>query len=303
MPTPSPRQARSQHARQSAIAVSAGLAIADLFNRGAGWDQILSVLAQYQLAAATSALQAIAGWAGGGSTPLVSARSFAGVTSGGYPISEPLVATIDATFAAPVEALPAPWWDEASAFIDQITRVIEGQVKDAGRSAAQTEIVARPDWQNYVRLLTPPSCKRCVLLAGRVYRDLDGFSRHPPTCDCIHVPVQDWEEAHDRGLVSSPQEAFEQGMIRDLTVAETAAITDGADLSTVINSSSGLYTADVFGRRVKATTYGTTKRSVWRRQNPSRLIRLRPESIYRIAAGDRAEAIRLLRLYGFLTTT
>jgi hypothetical protein len=31
----------------------------------------------------------------------------------------------------------------------------------------------------YIRLLTPPSCARCVILAGRFYRWSDGFKRHP----------------------------------------------------------------------------------------------------------------------------
>ena len=300
MPTPTPQQARSQQARQTAFAVAAASAIARLFRLRRGWPEILNTLAQYQLAAATDAASAIARWAESDAM-LIDPRLFAGVSSAGFPISEPLVATIDAKVPAPIEALPAAWWEDADLFMADLTRVIEGQIRDAARSAAQAELVARPDWQNYVRLLTPPSCKRCVILAGRIYRDLEGFSRHPPTCDCIHVPVQDWEEAHDKGLVSSPMEAFEKGQIRDLTEAERKAIEDGADIGQVINSSSGIYTADLFGRRVKGTTYGTTKRAAWRRANPSRLVRLRPESIYRYADGDREIVLRLLRLYGYLT--
>lgn len=301
MPTPTPQQARKQQARQTAIAVAASAAVVRLFGLRRGWAEILNTVAQYQLAAARDAATAMARWADS-DVPLVDPRPFAGVSSAGFPISEPLVAVIDAKVPAPVEPLPAAWWDDAEAFMADVARVIEGQVKDAARSAAQAELVARPDWQNYVRLLVPPSCKRCVVLAGRIYRDLEGFSRHPPTCDCIHVPVQDWEEAHDKGLVSSPMEAFEKGHIRDLTIAESQAIEDGADIFQVINSSRDMYTADVFGRRVKATRFGTTKRSAWRRANPSRLVRLRPESIYRYADGDRAEVLRLLRLYGYLLT-
>jgi len=62
-----------------------------------------------------------------------------------------------------------------------------------------------------------------------------------------------------------------------------------------------MVTADVLGHRVKATTEGTTKRAEWRRANPTRLVRLRPESIYKYAK-DREDAIRLLRLYGYLTS-
>jgi len=230
----------------------------------------------------------------------VNPSAFAGVSSAGFPISEPLVATIDRYVPAPPEALPEPWWDDVTSFMAAVEQLVESEIQDAGRSAAQVEINAAPDWQNYVRVLVPPSCKRCVVLAGRIYRDLEGFERHPK-CDCVHWPVQDWEQAHDAGLVSSPQEAFDKGLIRDLTAAETQAIKDGADITKVINSSRGIRTADLFGRRVRVTTYGTTRRSAWRKANPTLLVRLRPESIYRIADGDAVEALRLLRLYGYIT--
>lgn len=298
MAQPNLQQARSHHARQAAIAAAAVRVIGGLFRRRRPWGEILSSLATYQLASATKSVETMA--AVTGQEAVVAPAVFAGVSSAGFPISEPLIATIDRFVPAPAEALPEAWWDDAREFMDAVEQLIESEVQDAGRSAAGAELTTAPDWQNYVRVLVPPSCKRCVVLAGRIYRDLEGFERHPQ-CDCVHWPVQDWEEAHDAGLVSSPMEAFEKGQIRDLTEAETQAITDGADITRVINSSTGIYTADIFGRRVKATRYGTTKRGAWRKANPTRLVRLRPESIYRIANGDRAEALRLLRLYGYIT--
>lgn len=290
------QQALSHHARQAAIAASAVAAVRRLFEKRAPWGRILSTFASYQYASAMAATQTIAGLAGG--RPQIDVRLFAGVSSAGFPISEPLVATIDRHAPAPLEPLPAAWWDDASAFMADVAQLIESEVQDAGRSAFQAELVAGPTWQNYVRVLRPPSCKRCVVLAGRIYRDLEGFKRHPQ-CDCVHWPVQDWEQAHDEGLVSSPREAFEKGQIRDLTQRERQAIEDGADITKVINSSRGIYTADIFGRRVKATREATTRRAAWRRANPSLPVRLRPEAIYRIAK-DREDAIRLLRLYGYL---
>lgn len=292
------QQAYSHHARQAAIAAAAVAAIRKLFERNAGWGDILSTFAAYQFAAATAASNTMAGLAG--TTPQAVPSLFAGSSSAGFPLSEPLVATIDRIVPAPVEPLPQQWWDDAAVFMAEVEQLIESEIQDAARSAFQAELNAAPDWQNYVRVLVPPSCKRCVVLAGRIYRDNEGFERHPK-CDCVHWPVQDWNEAHDLGLVSSPQEAFDKGIIRDLTAAETKAIEDGADITTVINSSSGIYTADLFGRRVKATRYGTTKRSAWRKANPSRLVRLRPEAIYKIAE-DHADLLRMLRLYGYLTS-
>jgi hypothetical protein len=58
-------------------------------------------------------------------------------------------------------------------------------------------------------------------------------------------------------------------------------------------------TVDIFRRTVKATLEGTTRRSEWRRKHPNLPIRLRPESIYEHAT-DHADAIRLLRLYGYI---
>lgn len=299
MASSSLQQARSHHARQAAIAASAVTAVRRLFRRRRSLVEVLASISAYQFASATTASESIAA-ATGGRRPVTNPIRFAGVSSAGFPVSEPLIATIDRYVPAPAEALPEVWWDDVESFMAAVEQLVESEVQDAGRSAAQVELNAAPDWQNYVRVLVPPSCKRCVVLAGRIYRDLEGFERHPK-CDCVHWPVQDWEEAHDAGLVSSPQEAFDRGMIRDLTEAERQAILDGSDITKVINSSAGIRTADLFGRRVKVTTYGTTRRSAWRRANPTLLVRLRPESIYRIADGDPAEAIRLLRLYGYIT--
>lgn len=229
-----------------------------------------------------------------------------GISSHGFPIAEPIVATIDRHIAAPVAPLPDVWWrpEDVATFLADIEQLVASEVADAGRTASQTEFVARPDWQNYVRMLNPPSCPRCAILAGRIYRDLDAFQRHPG-CDCVMVPVRDWESAHDAGLVVSARDAFEQGQIRGLSKADEQAIRDGADISQVVNAAQGTATADVFGRRAKTTTSSTTKRAAWRRANPTRLVRLRPEAIYQIVdaeyGGDHEQAVRLLRIYGYIT--
>lgn len=275
--------------------------------------EVVATVAAYQLASATASIRAVAGMAGD-PTPLTNPRPFTGVSSAGFPISEPIIATIDAIVPAPVEPLPDAWWDDARTFMAQIEQLVESEVQDAGRTAAQVEFVSRPDWQNYVRMLQPPSCARCAILAGRVYRDLEAFDRHPQ-CDCVMVPVQDWEAAHDAGLVSSPEAAFEKGQIRGLSKSDQRAIRDGANLTEVVNAGQGIssvrgstpsQTIDLFGRRTKITTYGTTRRARWRKANPTRLVRLRPEAIYRIAdeeyGRDPEQVRRLLRLYGYITT-
>lgn len=299
MARPDAAQARRHYADQAAIAGRAGATLGRLVADRSAWADILPRLAAYQLAAATGAVQAMADV--DGTNPRVNPQVFAGVSSAGFPVSEPLVAAIDYAVPAPVETLPAPWWPgtEREQVQAVAERVIQGLVKDAGRGAFQAELVASHH-DRYVRVLTPPSCQRCAVLAGRIYKSRDPFNRHP-TCDCQHWPADSWQDAHDAGLVSSPQEAYANGHIRDLTAAQTKAIEAGADINKVINANQGMYTStsELFGHRVRTTSYGTTKRSQWRKQNPSRLVRLTPESIYGIAKDD-ADAVRLLGVYGYL---
>lgn len=298
MPTPTLQQARRQYDGQRAILAGALLAIRQLFSRNAkpSIPEIAATAARYQVAAATLSTASVAGYVD--DRPKTAAQAFLGVSSFGFALTEPIIATIDQQVPAPPEALPAPWWGDATAFMASVERLLLSEIADAGRSASQVEFVSRPEWTNYVRMLTPPSCGRCVILAGRIYRDLEAFARHPQ-CDCVMVPVQDWESAHDAGLVSSPHQAFDAGQVTGLSEADTKAIEDGADIFKVVNATRGITRPTVFGRRVNATTEGTTKRAQWRKANPSRLVRLRPESIYEIAT-DRADAIRLLSLYGYL---
>lgn len=268
-----------------------------MFRSGVPLPQILGAVAAYQLASAQAGSEHVAGFAGAPEA-LTAAGAFAGVSSYGFPISEPIIATIDRFVPAPVAPVPDNWWGKSLSFLDSVEQLIASEVLDAGRTASQVEFGTRPDWTNYVRMLVGTSCPRCAILAGRIYRDLKAFDRHPQD-DCIMVPVDSWQDAHDAGYVSSPQEAFDQGRIHGLSEADAKAIADGADISQVVNAAQGMTTANVFGHKVKATTQSTTKRAAWRKANPTRLVRLRPESIYRFAK-DREDARRLLALYGYI---
>lgn len=308
MSTPTLAQARSQQYRQKAVAAAAVVAVRRLFDGGQTprVEDIARTASGYQWASAALASRMIAQYAGD-PVPISVPTAYAGVSSYGFPLTEPIVATIDAKVPAPAEAVPSPWWEDAAAFMADVEQLILSEVADAGRTASQTEFVGRPEWQNYVRMLQLPSCPRCAILAGRVYRDLEAFDRHPG-CDCVMVPVQDWQAAHDAGLVSSFDEAFANDQIRGLSKADADAIRDGATPHEVVNATRGLNApgitaalrTEVFARKVKATTEGTTKRAAWRKKNPTRLVRLRPESIYEFAK-DREDAIRLLKLYGYIT--
>lgn len=289
MPTRS--QALSHYRAQQRVTLRAVQAIRAVFRRSPTVEPIARVVSAYQVASATTSATTIASFADS-AVPLARPAAFAGYTAAGFPLSDPLATILDRV-NADIE-------DAAAKVLADLDRFVASEVAEAGRSASQVEFVARPDWTNYVRLLNPPSCARCAILAGRVYRDLDAFQRHP-LCDCVMVPVTDWQEAHDEGLISSAQDLFESGDLRGLSQADAQAVSDGADIAQVVNAQSGMATADLFSQgRMKVTTTGTTKRAAWRKANPNRPYRLRPEAIYALAKGDRAEAIRLLRLYGYL---
>lgn len=319
MATPTQAQASNHQQRQALIAAAGAAAVRRLLEQKAPWPDVAATFASYQLAAVLAAIRTMAGWAS--STPLTDPTAFTGVSSAGFPAIEPLIATIDRFEPAPPEALPDAWWDDAKAFMQSAEQLIASEIADAGRTASQVEMVGQ-GWTNYIRMLKTPSCDRCTILAGRMYRDLEAFDRHPG-CDCVMVPVDDAEAARARGLISDPEEAFEKGLVGgyrtdedgaktfvpSLSKADRRAIADGADPATVVNARragirapagiTNALTVDLFGRQVKATLLGTTKRAQWRKQNPTRLVRLRPESIYQFAV-DREDALRLLRLYGYL---
>lgn len=182
------------------------------------------------------------------------------------------------------------------------------QVADAGRTAAGLDTFARPK-VGYVRMLNPPSCSRCSVLAGRFYRNNEGFQRHP-RCDCVHVPTTRAEAAESEGLVHDPYAYFESlsESAQDKTFgkAQAQAIRDGADLFQVVNARRGMSYAGVSsdgsrrGQKVASdfTREGTTRRALWGGANPKGK-RLTPDAIY--AQGLPREAtLDLLAKHGYL---
>lgn len=105
-------------------------------------------------------------------------------------------------------------------------------------------------------------------------------------CDCIGIPSS---ESLAGDLTTDTGAAF-RGMARpeqDQVFGKDGAqaIRDGADPARVVNARRGMVTAD--GRLYTTEAAG-------------RRPRLMPEQIYREASGDRTEAVRLLKLHGYL---
>lgn len=221
----------------------------------------------------------------------ITAASFGGTATDGRPL-ESLFSQAQSLFALGV--------------------MIATQVQDAARQAAATSIAARPEI-GYVRMLSPPSCERCVVQAGKYFRFNEGFLRHPK-CDCRHVPTLE-NVAGD--LTTDPDEYFasltreEQDSTFGKSGAE--AIRLGANVGQVVNArrvTAGMSFAQVPAIKRDArgnlyTTEGTTRRAVayqqqrGLRRNGDVQMRLMPESIL-MRAKDREDAQRLLRLYGFI---
>lgn len=210
----------------------------------------------------------------------VQPAGFAGWASDGRPLDSLLRgAVVRVKESAAAGVVPARAMRAGRDFLDL---AVATQVQDAGRQAVSAGMVARPDVAGYVRMVNPPACQRCAILAGRWYRVNEGFLRHP-RCDCRHVPSS---ERLASGLMDDPNELARSGGIKDLTAAQRAALEEGADLGRLVNAyrrdtRSGLGLTDGKGARGRR--------------------RLTPEGIYQRAGDDRAEMVRLLRVNGYLT--
>lgn len=224
----------------------------------------------------------------------VDPNAFAGVAADGRSLEELLYSPMPRTLqfiGAGYPTLQALKMGRSS--LDRIARTA---VADAGRGAASVDIVSRSG-VGYVRMLTPPSCSRCAILAGRFYRWNTGFQRHP-RCDCRHVPSSE-NKAGD--LSTDPYEYFKslstEDQVKLFGRGEAQAINDGADIFQVVNARRGMKPGG------RMTTEGVTRRgnfgsSAAARQTSGR--RLTPEAIYDLNGSNRLAALRDLERYGYI---
>lgn len=271
----------SEHylAQQRLIVASIGLVRGEWSKMGADWDaswaniapRVELITASAQLGAARNGAayvpRVLSGF-GESISPLgdVDPRSFAGIASDGRPLGSLLDnATIHAKRMNSLEA-GGKWLDMA----------VHTQIADASRGAAAVSIATRPG-VGYVRMVNPPCCGPCAVLAGREYRYNHGFQRHP-RCDCVHIPT----------TLANPGSHFgvdpHLDQITDLTAAERKALAEGSDLSRVINARRG-------ASRDRLTTTELTGRG---------RARLTPDGIF-ARANSRDDALRMLRQNGYIT--
>ena len=197
----------------------------------------------------------------------VDARTLAGWTSYGLPLA-PLL-----------EKVRQP---EVDAFA--FDRLILSQVQDAGRNGAALQMAVTPSVTAYDRMLNPPSCSRCIILAGKVYARNAGFLRHPQ-CDCVHVPTTR-DGAGDLRFDAG-------GYFGSLPAAEQDRIftKGGAEL---IRAAPDDKREAVMGRVVNTR---------WMRRSTAaqdRRARLLPGDIIERAGGDRDALLRLMKRHRYL---
>lgn len=194
-------------------------------------------------------------------------------------------------------------------------------IADTARNSSMMSAKAHSFTAHYVRMLTPPSCGRCAILAG-IPSGKEAFERHPH-CDCVAAWSDD--ESALASHYANAEDYLNSLSSKDLaktlgSQANAQAWYDGADLNQLVNAyrkSGSVRPAQLYGRSIKYTSEGTTKRGrayyrmkqagyvkshvkygskYWRADRP----RLMPESIYQIAGSDHAKAMRLLKNYGWL---
>ena len=260
--------------RNSGLMATVGAA--QLANATAGASYSADSLAQQGLYEAPDAFVNPAGFAG----VAADGRSLDGLLYS----TAPYVKNLIKSGYAPDVAMRA-----GSKHIEMLTKTT---VADAGRGAAGVDIATRKS-TGYVRMLNPPSCSRCSVLAGKFYRWNAGFRRHPG-CDCVHVAST--QKAVDagasEGLIHDPYEYFnslsEAEQNKAYTNAGAQAIRDGGDLFQVVNSRRGMKPGGL------VTTEGTSRRGNFGRKG-----RLTPEGIYAQNL-SRADTLKLLESNGYI---
>lgn len=210
-------------------------------------------------------------------------------------------------------------WDYAGAMLLQATQTV---LADTSRIAKLVQATARPGTA-MIRVVRPPCCARCAILAGKVGINV-GFQRHP-NCDCDAVAFADYHNRRNdptlKNYMFDVHEYFnsldEAQQNKIFTTAGAQAIRDGADPAQVVNARRGmLKSSEKFSTRVAFTDEGTTKRgwaSMYLRQSYNQKMvkrggrytrtqrpRLMPEEIYRITGGDPDWSLSMLHANGYL---
>ena len=328
-----PEAASSYAALQRGEIGAATAAVSRLWRRmGSDFDAsyarfepaLLAVLFTAQERVADSALEyvpAVLDEVGSAPAPLYASAGsrFVGVAGDGLPVASMAYgAVIQAKLGVAAGLEPGVALARAG---QHLTLAAGTMLSDTGRSAEKVSGGAHKV-KLWTRMLNPPSCGRCVILAGKTTSHREPFLRHPG-CDCRNVPsTEDTGDdvRTDPHAYLSELSSAEQDKVLG-SKANGQAFRDGADMNQLINAyrkSGAVRSGQINGQLVKYTREGTTRRgrAYWEMsqagyvkdqgvfRDGSKYLRLKsprlmPETIYSIAK-DQADAKRLLKLYGWV---
>lgn len=160
------------------------------WNAGVGAQVVRATTAGQLLAAANAQPYVEASVQEQGEQPdpagIVNATALAGVASDGRPLEGLLylpIIKVKQRLAAGQSLTQA-----LTGGIADLIGLAGTQVQDAGRAATAVAMTADRNVYGWEREVHPPSCSRCLVLAGRVYSHSSGFQRHKH-CDCTHKIV------------------------------------------------------------------------------------------------------------------
>lgn len=278
-----PRVSVDQYERQQRIAVTTVASMLRVWSRtgdnfDAGWSQARKqILARLQLGRAAAVHAAIPY-----TSEVLAATDQIGSPFGALvpsafleaePNGMPVGTTLD---AVPVKGKLAVGAGHSAAEARSMMANFIGGVgltmlADTRRDVYQLDMVQRPRVAGYVRMLNPPSCDRCVILAGKRFRWNQGFLRHP-RCDCIHIPAS---ESVAGNMTVDPYAYFngldDKDQDRYFGKIQAQAIRDGADIYRVVNfGSTGLGTAA--GNARFGTPYKRTLEDIYRRDKDRKFV-------------------------------
>jgi hypothetical protein len=237
---------------------------------------------------------------------------FVGVAGDGLPVSSMAYgAVIQAKQAVAAGLSPSVALARGGNFLTLSSGTM---LSDTGRAAEKVSGGAHKV-KLWTRMLNPPSCGRCVILAGRKSRQQEAFNRHPG-CDCRNVPST--EDTGDDA--TTDPKAYLDSLSSD-EQDRVLGSKDGADMNQLVNAyrkAGAVRPGQIHGQAIKYTREGTSRRgyAYWQMsqaqyvkdqgvfRNGSKYYKLKsprlmPETIYSIAKGQ-ADAKRLLKLYGWV---
>jgi len=215
--------------------------------------------------------------------------------AGGTPDSRPLEGLLRGTVVQAKDAVlvGATVAEALKTSRTWLQRRVMDVVRDADRQAMQGSFATTKVVTTWTRMLNPPSCKFCAMLAGKVFRWNEGFRAHTG-CDCRHVPTA---EVVGRDLTTDPYRYFESlapaEQDRVFGKNDAQALRDGGDVYRIVNTR-------FRGLSDDAVKLNGSRRG-WQSRRWDAPSKMTVDAVYEAAGADRALARKLLDENGFVT--